>query len=41
MSPFASLDLLVYAESEYDKKRREGWSIFDETDRDGSVIYAA
>jgi predicted nucleotidyltransferase len=41
MSPFASFDLIVYTESEYEKKRREGWSIFDEIDRDGSVIYAA
>jgi predicted nucleotidyltransferase len=41
ISPDASYDLIVYTESEYENKRREGWSIFDEIDRDGKVIYAA
>jgi len=41
ISPDASYDLIVYTESEYKNKRREGWSIFDEIDRDGKVIYAA
>ncbi len=41
ISPDASYDLIVYTESEYDKKKGEGWSIFDEIDRDGKVIYAA
>ena len=41
ISPFASFDLIVYTESEYTQKRLEGWSIFDEIDRDGSVVYAA
>ena len=37
----SDLDLLVYTESEYDEKRLEGWSIFDEIDRDGNVIDTA
>ncbi len=41
ISPFASFDLIVYTESEFGKKRLEGWSIFDEIERDGNVIYAA
>lgn len=41
MSPYASYDLIVYTESEYELKLREGWIIFDEISRDGKVVYAA
>ena len=41
MSPYASYDLIVYTESEYEMKLREGWMIFDEISRDGKVVYAA
>ena len=41
MSAYASFDVMVYTESEYDRKLHEGWIIFDEIARDGRVVYAA
>jgi uncharacterized protein len=41
ISPETSYDLIVYTESEYGRMKLEGWSIFEEIDRDGKVIYAA
>jgi uncharacterized protein len=37
----ASFDLILYTETAYERKRNEGWILFDEISRDGKVIYAA
>lgn len=36
-----SYDLLVLTESEYHDRRREGWLLFAEIEREGKVLYAA
>jgi predicted nucleotidyltransferase len=41
ISPFASYDILVFAEGEFELKRKEGWRFFEEIARDGKIVYAA
>ena len=41
IDPNVSYDILVLTESEYRDKRREGWLLFIEIERDGKILYAA
>jgi predicted nucleotidyltransferase len=41
INPLISYDVFMYTESEFRKKRLEGWRLFEELERDGKIIYAA
>lgn len=41
INPVISYDVFMYTESEFRRKRLEGWRLFEEIERDGKIIYAA
>lgn len=41
INPDFSYDVFMYTESEFRRKRLEGWRLFEEIERDGKIIYAA
>lgn len=41
MSPDASWDILLCTETEYRKRKSEGWTIIGEIEREGRLMYAA
>jgi predicted nucleotidyltransferase len=36
-----SLDILFYSEAEFEQKKREGWSLFQNIEKNGKLLYAA